>query len=80
LNAGSGKSVFVGSGADEAIVRGNILDTFLTDVKSWMDGHKHLYTIALHPDPLGDVTSTTAPLTSSTSIPGNLLSDDHKVK
>lgn len=83
LGAGSGKSVLVGSDADEFIVRGNILETFLNDLKSWADGHKHTYTEPLHPGPsISTSTPESAPLVpdNSPSIPSDILSDDHKVK
>lgn len=70
LKAPAGKSVYVGDGADQALVRGNKLNTFLNSLKSWLDLHVHTI-------PTG---TTSAPTVASTSVPADLLSDDHKVK
>lgn len=70
LNAGSGKTVSIGTDADEQLVRGNILETFLTNLKNWADAHQHVET--------GGTTNVPSVLTPP--LPFDLLSDKHKVK
>jgi len=71
-------SVYIGRGASHPITRGDVLENFLTSLKSWLDGHLHLP--GTFTTPSGPVTGTSGtPASSSTSIPGDLNSDDHKV-
>lgn len=70
LSPAAGQSVLVGSGADQQLVRGNILDSYLSSLKGWLD-NLELPVVGATAGP---------PSVSSPSVPSNLLSDDHKVK
>jgi hypothetical protein len=89
LKPPAGKSVLVGDGADQALVRGDILKSFMDDMKTWADGHLHDSGALLDStaSPCTGLTGVpaTAPSPSlipnpSPDVPTNLLSDDHKVK
>lgn len=72
--------IHIGLDATEHMVHGDILETFLNDLKSWLDGHVHIAGSLL--DSLGaPVTgSTGAPASGSTTVPSDLLSEKHKVE
>jgi len=70
LSPTSGQHVLVGSGADQFLVRGGPLQSFLGDLLTWAGSH-------IHPTPAGN---SSAPTVVPPSQPADLLSTDHKVK
>jgi hypothetical protein len=83
LSPAAGKSVFVGEGADEQIVRGNKLYDFFNDgfsgLSFFIDNHVH--SAGSFTTPSGAVTGTSGtPTGSSPTFGSDILSDDHKVK
>jgi hypothetical protein len=71
INAASGKNILIGDGADQFLVRGDELNTWITTVlKTIYNAHTHSYT--------GGTTGTpSAPLTDP---PSTILSSSNKVK
>lgn len=78
-------SIYIGDdNADHPITRGDILDTFLDNLKSWNDGHIHSqggYQVVVAGPGTYPVTGVSgSPTSDSPSIPTNLNSDDHYVE
>jgi len=75
-------SVYIGDdAASHPITRGDVLNTFLDSLKTWLDGHLHNPGTLAAPSGGGAVTGVTAkPTLSSTTVPSDLNSDDHYVE
>lgn len=68
-----GAEIWIDENADQALVRGDVLNTFLTDLRTWLIAH-------IHSGVTTGPGSTGTPTVTPPALPSDLLSDDHRVK